>query len=157
MTASHVKQPGGNIPSRALQNVRAVPMRGPVARDDAILAQARRRAQIFPYKSWQDTRDTLNTFKKSWQELRPGTTRPAGAGDFRYVNKDAGKAKDVAFNISAVAADRQQALRHGGENFAKQKAMNSTRQCCKVRDELGRKVEDFSQLALGRPEMIWRR
>src|SRR5260370_41372264 len=63
-----------------------------------ILARLGAGPMIFPYKSWQDTSDTLNTFKKSWRELRPGTTPPKPVlGSFAYVNKDAGKAKDVAY------------------------------------------------------------
>src|SRR6267142_1862491 len=104
-----------------------------------------------------DTRDTLNAFKKSWQELRPGTIPPKPVlVSFAYVNKDAGKAKDAAYKY--IGGYLRIASKHydmGGENFSKQKGYEFYADNARTfRDELERKVEEFVQNSpWGTPEM----
>jgi len=111
-----------------------------------ILAKLGAGPMIFPYKSWDDTRDTLNLFKKHWQQLRPGTIPPKPVlVSFAYVNKDAGKAKDVAYKY--IGGYLEIASKHydmGGENFSKQKGYEFyADNAKKFRDELDQKVEEF--------------
>jgi len=101
---------------------------------------------IFPYKSWEDTRDTLGVYKKTWQELRPGTAPPkVMMVSFAYVHKDAGKAKDVAYKY--IGDYLRIASKHydmGGENFSKQKGYEFYADNAKAfREDMERKVEEF--------------
>jgi alkanesulfonate monooxygenase SsuD/methylene tetrahydromethanopterin reductase-like flavin-dependent oxidoreductase (luciferase family) len=111
-----------------------------------LLARLGAGPMIFPYKSWQDTRDTLDVFKKNWLEMRPGTTPPKPVlVSFAYVNKDAGKAKDAAYKY--IGGYLRIASKHydmGGENFSKQKGYEFyADNAAKFRNELDQKVEEF--------------
>src|SRR5258707_10008648 len=120
----HVKQPRRNIRPAPFKTFEGRTYGAGLSPETMpILARLGAGPMIFPYKSWQDTRDTLNTFKKSWQELRPGTIPPKPVlVSFAYVNKDAGKAKDVAYKYIGgylrIASKPQQ---HGGGKICKQK------------------------------------
>jgi alkanesulfonate monooxygenase SsuD/methylene tetrahydromethanopterin reductase-like flavin-dependent oxidoreductase (luciferase family) len=111
-----------------------------------LLARLGAGPMIFPYKSWDDTRDTLDVFKKNWQQLRPGTTPPKPVlVSFAYVNHDAGKAKDIAYKY--IGGYLEIASKHydmGGENFSKQKGYEFyADNAKKFREELDQKVEEF--------------
>jgi len=101
---------------------------------------------IFPYKSWPDTEATLEVFRKTWREIRPGTTPPKTVlVSFAYVNKDKGKAKDVAYKY--IGDYLRIASKHydmGGENFSKQKGYEFYADNAeKFRNEMEQKVEEF--------------
>ena len=123
-----------------------------------ILAKLGAGPMMFPYKSWADTRETLSTYKKSWLQLRPGTTPPKPVMvSFAYVNKDAGKAKDAAYKY--IGGYLRIASKHydmGGENFAKQKGYEFyAENAKKFRDELEVKVEEFVHNSpWGTPDMF---
>jgi alkanesulfonate monooxygenase SsuD/methylene tetrahydromethanopterin reductase-like flavin-dependent oxidoreductase (luciferase family) len=111
-----------------------------------ILAQLGAGPMIFPYKSWPDTRATLDVFKKHWQPLHPGTAPPKPVlVSFAYVNKDAGKAKDIAYKY--IGGYLRIASKHydmGGENFSKQKGYEFyADNAARFRDEMEQKVEEF--------------
>ena len=122
-----------------------------------ILAKLGAGPMIFPYKSWRDTRDTLNTFKKSWQQVRPGTDPPKPVlVSFAFVNKDAGKAKDAAYKY--IGGYLRIASKHydmGGDNFAKQKGYEFYADNAKrFRDEMEVRVEEFVRNSpWGTPDM----
>src|SRR5713101_429870 len=76
----HVKQPRRNIRPAPFKTFEGRTYGAGLSPETMpILARLGAGPMIFPYKSWQDTSDTLNTFKKSWRELRPGTTPPKRA------------------------------------------------------------------------------
>jgi len=154
----HVKQPRRNIRPAPFKTFEGRTYGAGLSPETMpILARLGAGPMIFPYKSWQDTSDTLNTFKKSWQELRPGTTPPKPVlVSFAYVNKDAGKAKDVAYKY--IGGYLRIASKHydmGGENFAQQKGYEFyADNAAKFRNELEGKVEEFVQNSpWGTPEM----
>jgi len=111
-----------------------------------ILARLGAGPMIFPYKSWQDTRDTLNTFKKSWQEHASWhDPAQAGAGGASLTSIRMPARRRMSPSIyRRVSADRSKHYDMGGENFAKQKGYEFyADNAAKFRDELEGKVEDF--------------
>jgi hypothetical protein len=85
-----------------------------------ILAKLGAAPMIFPLKSWEEVRDTLVTYKDAWTAVRPGTTPPkCSLVSFAYVNKDMGKAEDIARKY--IGGYLRTVVKHydmAGENFS---------------------------------------
>ena len=85
-----------------------------------ILAKLGAAPMIFPLKSWEEVRDTLITYKDAWTAVRPGTTPPkCSLVSFAYVNKDMGKAEDIARKY--IGGYLRTVVKHydmAGENFS---------------------------------------
>jgi alkanesulfonate monooxygenase SsuD/methylene tetrahydromethanopterin reductase-like flavin-dependent oxidoreductase (luciferase family) len=154
----HVKQPGRSIRPAPFKTFEGRTYGAGLSPETMpILARLGAGPMMFPYKSWQDTRNTLDTFKKCWLELRPGTIPPKPVlVSFAYVHEDAGKAKDIAHKY--IGDYLRIASKHydmGGENFSKQKGYEFYADNAKTfRDELDRKAEEFVQNSpWGTPDM----
>lgn len=88
-----------------------------------ILAKLGAAPMIFPLKSWEEVRDTMNMYKQAWTAVRPDTVAPkCTLVSFAYVDKDPKKAEDAARKY--VGGYLRTVVKHydmAGEKFANTK------------------------------------
>ncbi|HSV81144.1 MAG TPA: LLM class flavin-dependent oxidoreductase [Ramlibacter sp.] len=74
---------------------------------------------LFPFKEWSDVKSNLESYRKVWEEVRPGTQppKPIVVG-FCCVDKDAGRARDDAYKyIGRHYKAVNKIYNFGGEHF----------------------------------------
>lgn len=115
-----------------------------------ILAKLGAAPMIFPLKSWEEVRETMDMYKVAWRDARPGAVPPkCTLVSFAYVNKDPGKAEDAARKY--IGGYLRTVVKHydlGGENLSNTKGYDFyAKQAAQFRGAaLEEKVEAYVEL-----------
>ena len=147
----HIKQPRRNIRPAPFKTFEGRTFGAGLSPETMpILAKIGAAPMIFPLKSWEEVRDTLNNYKKTWNEARPNVVPPkCTLVSFAYVNKDPKKAEDLGRKY--IGDYLRSVVKHydmGGENFSSTKGYDFyAKQAEQFRGAaLEEKVESYVQL-----------
>ena len=114
-----------------------------------ILAKLGAGILMFTIKSGQEVQEMLAAYRKTWAEIRPDAPPPKTVLDnFVYVNKDAGKAKDMAYKY--IGGYMKATIAHydmGGDGFAGKKGYEFyAKNAYEFLNNARQKIEEFLEL-----------
>ena len=103
---------------------------------------------VFPVKSWEEVRNMLSSYRRTWAEFRPGTLPGKSAlASFCCVHKDPGKAKDMAYKY--IGSTFKTVVRHydmAGDNFSRAKGYEYYAKNAEAFRDVDGKAEEFVEL-----------
>ena len=147
----HIKQPRRNIRPTPFKTFEGRTFGAGLSPETMpILAKLGAAPMIFPLKSWEEVRDTMDMYKTAWIDARPATVPPkCTLVSFAYVNKDPRKAEEAARKY--IGGYLRTVVKHydlGGENLSNTKGYDFyAKQAASFRGAaLEEKVESYVQL-----------